>query len=127
LKGGVLSQSRLHGSRDLKEFVSPLEVSSRTQRKSNVVPVILGPPEIRSVDVEHSQKSRMDRNSSGKSDPPYFKQDQTTLFCCQRRRKRAYCFIPHRNRHSELPAILDRHELTGNRDHLGTMIFFSSE
>lgn len=35
---------------------------------------------------------------------------------------------PHRNRHSELTTIFDRHELgTGNRDHLGTMIFFSSE
>jgi len=37
-------------------------------------------------------------------------------------------FRAHRNHRSELAAIFDRHELgTGNRDHLGTMIFFSSE
>jgi hypothetical protein len=36
----------------------------------------------------------MDRASSGKSDPPCFKQDQTILFIVQRRRKRAYGFIP---------------------------------
>jgi hypothetical protein len=41
-----------------------------------------------------SRNLRMDRASSGKSDPPCFKQDQTTLFVVQRRRKRAYCFIP---------------------------------
>jgi hypothetical protein len=71
----------------------------------------------------------MDRASSGKSDPPCLKQDQTTLFVVQRRvSELTDSFRGHRNRHSELPAIFDRHELgTDNRDHLGTMIFFSSE
>jgi hypothetical protein len=75
----------------------------------------------------------MDRASSGKSDPPCFKQDQIALFYVQRL---SVLFRPNRDLHSELPAIsrselsrfLDRHRLgIDNRDHLGTMIFFSSE
>ena len=45
---------------------------------------------------------RMDRASSGKSDPPCFKQDQITLFYVQRL---SVLFRPNRDRHSELPAI----------------------
>jgi hypothetical protein len=75
----------------------------------------------------------MDRASSGKSDPPCFKQDQITLFYVQR----LSAFVqPHDDRRSELVAInrseprrfFDRHSLgIDNRDRLGTMIFFSSE
>jgi hypothetical protein len=71
----------------------------------------------------------MDRASSGKSDPPCFKQDQIPLLLSSAAvSDLTASFRAHRNRHSELPAIFDRHELgTGNRDHLGTMIFSSSE
>jgi hypothetical protein len=75
----------------------------------------------------------MDRASSGKSDPPCLKQDQIALFVVQRL---SALFRSDRDRHSELIAIgrselrrfCDRHPLgIGNREHFGTMIFFSSE
>src|SRR5687768_11104696 len=77
---------------------------------------------------------RMDNLSSGKSDSPCFKQNQIALFDVQRRP--FLCSDPIAITHSELIAISrselprfpDRHRLgTDNRDHLGTMIFISSE
>jgi hypothetical protein len=74
----------------------------------------------------------MDKASSGKTDSPCFKQNQIALFNVQRRP----VFVPIAISRSELIAInrselgrlFDRHQIgIVNRDHLGTMIFISSE
>jgi hypothetical protein len=74
----------------------------------------------------------MDRASSGKLILLCFKQNQTALFDVQRLLDSGTIAIIRSEvtaiTHSEVDAIFDRHQLgIHNRDHLGMMIFFSSE